>query len=207
MIIEKINDHVDKAKERLPRFLDGAVNFNSLIEIFASRTQDLETELFNLLDERYLTVATGAQLDGIGQIVDLKRNVGQIDSDYRLDLIAETGKLALSGQIESLILLFRTLTFAPDSDLIEFFPASVVLTAFSDSDPEDPIIDQKVIDSMNEVKAAGVSLDLRFAEESSRLEFSRFSDTDINGNGPIVSDRGLGSVSLPDGGGLARLIR
>ena len=207
MTIEQITDHAEKAKERLPRFLDDATNFNALIEIAGARTQDLETELFNLLDQRYLTIAVGAQLDGIGQILNHEREIGQSDSDYRLELIAETGKLALSGQIESLILLFRSLTSAVDSDLVEFYPASVSLTAFYDADSEDPILDGNIVAAMNEVKAAGVHLDLRFVEETEYFEFSDISEIDGSGNGPIDAIHGLGDEALAEGGGLSRLIR
>ena len=206
MTIKQIIDHTEKAKARLPRFLDGATNFNALIDILGSRTQDLETELFNLLDQRYLSVAAGAQLDGIGQILNLDREIGLSDSDYRLELISETGKLALSGQIEPLILLFNTLTLATDSELVEFYPASVLLTAFYDADSQDPSLDANIVEAMNKVKAAGIHLDLRFVEEVEYLEFSDVSEIDGSGNGPIDAIHGLGDEVLLEGGGLSRLI-
>ena len=204
MTIEQITDHAEKAKDRLPRFLDGATNFNALIDIMGVRTQGIETELFNLLDQRYLAIAVGAQLDGLGQILNLEREIGQSDSDYRFDLIAETGKLALSGQIESLILLFKTITFAVSLDLVEFYPASVLLTAFYDADEQDALLDSNIIEAMNEVKAAGVHLDLRFAEETEYLELSDVSEVDGSNNGPIDSIHGLGDEALLEGGGLSR---
>lgn len=207
MTIKQITDHAEKAKDRLPRFLNAATNFNALIDIAGSRTQDLETELFNLLDQRYLSVAVGAQLDGLGQILNHERTVGQSDSDYRAELIAETGKLALSGQIEPLISLFNTLSSAVDSDLVEFYPASVLLTAYYDADSEDPILDENIVKAMNEVKAAGVNLDLRFVEETEYLELSDISEIDGSGNGPIDALHGLGDEALGEGGGLSRLIR
>jgi len=206
MTIEQINDHAGKAKERLPRFLDGATNFNALIDIFSSRTQDLETELFNLLDQRNLSDAVGVQLDGLGQILNLEREVGQSDADYRQALIGETGQLALSGQIESLINVFNALTSAVTSDVVEFFPASVLLTAFFDGDLEDPNVDQSIIDAMDKVRAAGVNLDLRYAEETEYLELSDISEIDGSGNGPTDALHGLGDEALTEGGGLSRLI-
>ena len=206
MTIEKITDHNVKAKDRLPRFLAGAVNFNALIDVASARTQDLETELFNLLDQRNLTDAIGLQLDGLGQILNLEREVGQSDTNYRQALIGETGQLALSGQIESLINVFNALTLAVSSDVVEFFPASVLLTAFYDGDTVDPIIDQSIIDAMDKVRAAGVNLDLRFAEETEYLELSDVSEIDVNGNGPTDAIHGLGDEALLEGGGLSRLI-
>jgi len=206
MTIEQINDHAEKAKERLPRFLDGATNFNALIDIFSSRTQDLENELFNLLDQRNLSDAVGVQLDGLGQILNLDREVGQSDEDYRQAIIGETGQLALSGQIESLINVFNALTSAVSSDVVEFFPASVLLTAFYDGDLVDPDIDQSIIDAMDKVRAAGVNLDLRHTEETNFFELSDISEIDGSGNGPTSSSHGLGDETLTEGGGLSRLI-
>lgn len=206
MTIEQITDHAEKAKERLPRFLDGAVNFNALVDIIGGRTQDLETQLFNLLDKRNLTDAAGVQLDGLGQILNLEREIGQSDESYRQALIGATGQLALSGQIESLINVFNALTGAVSSDVVEFYPASVLLTAFYDGDVVDPVVDQSIIEAMNKVKAAGVNLDLRFAEEISFFRLSDAADADVNGDSPLDPLHGFGDEVLTEGGGLSRLI-
>jgi len=203
-MIDEITDHAQQAKNRLPRHLDGATQFNALIDILGSRIQGLETELFNLLDERFLTVAVGVQLDGLGQILDLDREVGQSDAAYRQALIGVTGQLSLSGQIEPLITVFDNLTSAAFIFISEFYPAGVLMVAHYDADAEDPVIDVGIVEAMAAAKAAGVELDLRYAEQTTYLELADISEIDGSGNGPSSADHGLGDETLTEGGGLAR---
>ncbi len=206
MTIITITDHADQAKARLPRHLDGATKLLVLLDIAGARYQELETELIKLLDERYLSVAVGVQLDGLGQILNLPREVGQTDTDYRQALIGETGQLALSGQIEALLDPFIRVTGAVTVTASEFYPAGMLLIAHNDADAEDPIIDQSIIDAMDKVKAGGVVLDLRYAPEDIVFTLAQDSETDVNNNGPQDIDKGFGDEVLTDGGGLARAI-
>jgi hypothetical protein len=213
MTIDEITDHADQIKARYPsQFDENAienknVNLAKLIDIIGGRVQELETQFFKLLDERHLSVAVGVQLDGIGQILNLARDVGEVDESYRARLVGRTGELAKSGEIESLISTFMTLTQAAFAFTDEFYPAGFTMVAHLDADAEDSTIDQAIVDQMNLVKAGGVKLILEFAEETEYFELSRSSETDANNNGPDSSDHGLGHQTLTEGGGLARVIR
>lgn len=204
MAIEQIIDHFEKAKDRIPGFMRGAVNYESLLESFSSEIQELETVFFQLLDERHLSVAVGAQLDGIGQILDLERTVGETDSNYRARLVARSGELAKGGEIETLIDAYLRLTEATFLVVKQTYPARVEMTAHYDGDPEDPAADQSTVDAMNNVKAGGVELDLRYAPETTYFWFSDASEVDGSDNGPQSADHGLGDDVLTEGGGLAR---
>lgn len=207
MTIEKITDHAQRLKNRLPRFLDGSSNLNALLDIAGGRFQELETQLFKLLDERHLSVAVGAQLDGLGEILDLPRKVGQTDPSYRQDLIGQAGQLSLSGEVESLIASFLDLSLATFLTVFEYYPAAILLVGHYDADPVDPNIDQSIVEAMARVRAAGVELDLRYAEETTYFWFSDAADVDGNGNAPLDTNHGFGDEVLTGGGGLARLIR
>jgi len=180
--------------------------FVDLIDIFSARTQELEDQLIKLLDERAISNSAGAQLDGIGVILNTPREVGETDNAYRNRLTGVTGQLALSGEIETLITVYLALTQAASVEAIEYYPAGVMLTAVYDGDIQNPDLDQSIISAMNETKAAGVELDLRFVEEGTFLELADESETDANGNGPIDPNQGLGDEVLTEGGGLARAI-
>lgn len=206
MTINEIIDHADQARERYPDQFSGAENLQKLIDIIGGRAQDIETQFINLLDERHLSVAIGIQLDGIGQILNLERELGEADEPYRARLVGRTGELAKSGEMESLITAFLTLSQAASVQASDFYPAGVEMVALTDADAEDPVIDAEIIEQMNLVKAGGVLLDLRFAPETTAFEMSDESETDINNNGPTDADHGFGDEALTEGGGLARVI-
>lgn len=206
MTIEQITDHAELAKERLPDQFSRATNLNNFFNVAGARTQELEDQLFNILDQRHLTIATGVQLDGIGQILDLEREVGETDIAYRGRLIARTGELAKSGEMENLIVPFKNLTGASSVWVSEYYPAGVQLVAFYDGDTVSAELDAVIVASMNIVKAAGINLTLQYAEETTYFELADESETDVNNNGPTSADHGFGDEALTEGGGLARVI-
>ncbi len=135
MTIKEILDHKEKAKARLPGFMQGATNLEAFLDAAVAESQNLETMLFQLLDERHLTVAVGAQLDGIGDILDLVRIVGETDSNYRTRLTSRTGELSRGGEIETLIAIFIQLTGLTPPDELQFqevYPAAAIMTWLTD---------------------------------------------------------------------------
>lgn len=209
MPIDKIIDHQTRAKARLPGFMQGKTNIEALLDAFVSESQSLEDVFFQLLDQRHLTVATGTQLDGIGQIVDLDRNPTETDSNYRTRLIARAGELAKGGEIETLLTSFINLTVLSGTDtldLSEVWPATVIMTWLSDdADPQDPAADAELVTGMNAVRAGGVRLDLMRNEVTNNFQFSDESEI-VGGNGPLDLLHGFGDEALTDGGQLGRRI-
>lgn len=206
MPIDQITDHQDRAKARLPGFMQGAINIEDFLDAIVAESQNLETVFFQLLDERHLSVAVGAQLDGIGEILAVDREVGQSDADYRTALIDRNEQLAKGGEIETLLEIFIEVSSAVFVTAAEYYPAGMLLIAHLDADTEDSIIDQNILSTMNDAKAGGVELDLRFAPETEVFSMAQESETDGNNDGPQDADEGFGDEALPDGGGLARAI-
>jgi hypothetical protein len=208
MAITKITDHQEKAKARLPGFMLGATNIEAFMDTISAEAQALESVFFQLLDERHLTVAVGAQLDGLGQILDLDRIVGQTDSDYRIALIARAGELAKGGEIETLITAMINILslVAPDFLFIhEAYPATVLMEHVTDTDPQDADADAALRDTMNAVRSAGVQLHIIRSGLTGGFEFSDESEV-VGGDGPLDVNKGWGDEILTDGGQLARVI-
>lgn len=203
MPIDKIADHAERIKSRYPSQFDDAVNLNLLIDIIGGRTQELETQLFKILDERHLTVAAGVQLDGIGQILDLDREFGETDLSYRTRLASRTGELSKSGELENVISVFKIFVGASSVWAAEFFPAGIQMNAFVAVDPTDTA---SIIETMNAVKAQGVKLILTYSPSGDFFELSDESEADINNDGPIDALHGLGDEVLTEGGGLSAYI-
>ena len=208
MTITQITDHQTRAKARLPGFMQGATNIEAFLDAIVGEAQNIETALFQLLDQRHLTVAVGTQLDGIGEILDLARVVGQTDADYRTDLIAQAGEIAKAGEMQTLITAMINLVglVSPESLFThEAYPATVLITHITDTDAQDPDEDASLVASMNAVRAGGVQMFVIRAGLTNSFEFSDESEV-VGGDGPINANRGFGDEVLTDGGELARRI-
>jgi len=205
MTIKQITDHAAAAQARLPSQFIGATKLQALIGKIGERAQGIETVLFDLLNNRALSTATGLQLDNLGTILDTARTVGETDDSYRARLFSATSQLQKSGEPEHLIEIFNFL-LNPDSMILqEIYPAGVQLTAHDDTDPESFTIDSDTREAMDNVKAAGIELILQMATTSDYFMMADESETDVNGDGPDDALHGLGDETLTEGGALARV--
>lgn len=202
----QITDHAGQALQRLPQHLQGKIKLEALVTLLSSSSQRLEDVLFELLNERAISTAAGAQLDLIGTILDLPRVPGQSDSDYRVALFGRAGQLGHSGTPEELIVSYRDIWQAVSVQLVEFQPATAQLTAHTTSDGEDPVVDAATFKAMAALKAQGVRLILQVADDNEFLMLSDQSETDAEGDGPLDALHGLGDDTLTEGGGLARVL-
>lgn len=204
MSIDKITDHAALALGRLPNRFALASQFRDLIELVGDRHQEIEDMLVNLLEKRSLSNAVGQQLDRAGQILNVGREIGESDSAYRSRLFSATAQLEKSGEVESIIEVFNFL-YSPVSTVYdEIYPAAFVLTAHLATDAEDPETDQYNYVAIQSIKAGGVDFYITIAPDSNYLYLSDVSEVDINGDGPIDADSGLGDESLLEGGMLSR---
>lgn len=192
MSIEKITNHTDQAKGRLPDRFALATQFRNLIDLMGGRTQELENMLFNLFEQRAISTATGKQLDKAGEILNLPRELGESDSAYRSRLYSATGQLEKSGEVESVIDIYDFL-ISPDMVMYkELYPAGFSLTALTDIDAEDRDEDRYNTEAMKAVKAGGVDMELIISPFTDSFELSDESETDINDDSPIDESHGLG---------------
>ena len=73
------SDVIDKGVARLAYQFKDSSKFQEFLEAFLQQLQDLKASDLQLLNERYLDVAVGVQLDGIGEIVGLPRPEKDVD--------------------------------------------------------------------------------------------------------------------------------
>lgn len=74
-----MSDVVNKGLNRLANQFKGSNKFNGFISAFLEEYQEIDASNIQLLNERYLDSAVGAQLDGIGEIVGVQRQKESID--------------------------------------------------------------------------------------------------------------------------------
>jgi len=58
-------------------------NLQKIIKILAEQAQDIDYVNFELETQRWLDIAVGVQLDLLGEILGLPRNIRESDDDYR----------------------------------------------------------------------------------------------------------------------------
>jgi hypothetical protein len=124
-----VNDQ-DRGAQLLPEFLKNSENVKKIINAIMPEIQELHDAQKEVFSKINIFEAVGSQLDNIfGEILDLERLSGQDDEDYRLDLLAQSSKLAQSGEISVMKALYKSLTSASSVSLQEFQPAAFKMDA------------------------------------------------------------------------------
>jgi hypothetical protein len=131
-------------------------NIEGLAQAFSLDLQEFETSLEALINDVGLETASGVQLDGIGEILDVQR-AGRTDDIYRTRLFAAVLQYTSSGRWEQVIQGFKLLTQADAVQGGEVYPGSVTLAAVG----ADPItIDTtELLLAMQNTRAVGVRLE------------------------------------------------
>lgn len=94
--------------ERLAYQFKGSEKFEGFIESFLLQLDELYNSGLQLLNERDLDTAIGLQLDGIGDIVGIKRPQGQSDSIYLWTIKA---KILINNTDMTVAKMLNTLSF------------------------------------------------------------------------------------------------
>jgi hypothetical protein len=100
--LEKINNHVEIAKNRLIEQYKERPKMLGLVEAIVKPLQVLEDEAFNVYKGKWLNTAQGAQLDTIGLIVGEGR-LGRDDEDYRGAIYARIAMNVSSGEPDAIL--------------------------------------------------------------------------------------------------------
>lgn len=131
-------------------------NLQKLIAALVVPAQDINDTLLQLQNLRWLATAQGVQLDGIGQILGLARQVGQSDADYRELLYFQVRINSSNGTPEEIIDAIKFLTKANTIQYLEPHPAFYQL--FTDGLPANfSIPPGELVVAMNEISPAGVA--------------------------------------------------
>lgn len=150
-MIKKITTHIEDAKSRIITQYKGDRGLERMISSSASQIQDLENSVQELYSRLNIDSMSGTQLDLIGTIIGQPRS-GQEDIVYRVFLKAKIGVNVSSGTIEDILSVWQILLPNADIELIENFPAEVMITTdaiLSDAEAE-------FIKDFDEILSAGV---------------------------------------------------
>jgi hypothetical protein len=125
-----IPDHCALAIGRLVSQYRGQAGMESILCVFGDRMQDVDQALANVGAYRGLDTAYGAQLDRIGEVLQLDRD-GLTDAAYAIRLHGAALAKGSHGRPDELIAVLQTLTAGTGAtiDHDEHFPAAVVMEA------------------------------------------------------------------------------
>ena len=146
--------HVKEGLAKLLTQFKGLPNFAALLTSYLTQIQELETVYFELLIERRLDNAVGAQLDGIGRIVDLPR-AGRTDEAYRTAIRGQISVLKLNSRIEDILLVVTLSLPGATVEIIEFQPAAIEVHVTSAISLD---IGEAVAQAVNNAKGGGVQM-------------------------------------------------
>ena len=123
--ITYIADYLGRARNLLVEQFEGSSKFNEILDAFSNQVQEIEDVIFDLRMKRFLSIAEGEQLDGIGQIVGELRK-GRNDVDYRVGLDFRIFVNKSYGQM-SVVSNFLAKALGEDAVYLmnESFPASI----------------------------------------------------------------------------------
>lgn len=199
MLATEINDHVQQALARFIQQYKGRPLTAGLMTAFVDQIQDLEDAIYGLDSERQLANAIGQQLDGLGEIIGIKRN-GLDDATYLLFLYGKIAENYSDTTINSIINIINFVFQAQVVLMQEVFPAGLSIQVAGT--PLNPALFNIAVALVQAAMGAGILL--VFIGGSSTVNIFRFFgpgvDGAINGFGDLFNPGvGGGFVSILSG--------
>lgn len=149
--------------DNLPDFFQVEEDSNNykFISSFDEDFQEVSDNIENLKSAIQVTTASGLDLDTIGSLFKLIRKGDETDSDFRSRILAFWQGFAQGGTETAILDTLKAMTGLSDDDitLTEIDTLKIKITANIGSLGASTDV---VIDTLNEVKAAGVYLILNF---------------------------------------------
>lgn len=196
----KIADHFGEALKRFASPFRDKPSMASILSAFSTRAQDLETALFELLEERWIDSAVGAQLDILGRLVGVDRE-SLDDTAFRSAILVRIAINRSSGTAPDVFgilettdptnvfryLRSATTTGRPYADFVveAIYPATV------------PATNETLVAVVREAKAAGVNAQMHYLVVSSTLTFQCSSAGAIE----VDASQGFADAGAPGTGG------
>jgi hypothetical protein len=179
-------EHVQRGVERLidryrlPRT-------SALLASWLTEVQAVEDALWQLLVERSLATAEGAQLDVLGAIVGEPRR-GRDDETYRLWISARNMVSRSSGVTTELIAIARKLIGPTDTiRLEEYYPAAMVIRLGGILSLD---VGYQIAYMLRLAKPAGVLFQMTWTTAENIFTFAPTVDTPVPPDSPLGFDRG-----------------
>ncbi len=151
-------DQVQIGLNRMLSQFDNSPKLRGLFQAYLENVQDVEEMFYQLLTERDIYSAIGAQLDVIGLLVgELRR--GRDDEEYRQAILNRVVLNTSDGTPPVVLEILKLLTSADTVGLFEHYPANIHYFASGGVNNSTP-------QTMDNASAAGVNVRVMFDEGS-----------------------------------------
>jgi hypothetical protein len=182
-----VSSHIEQGLANLVEQFKDKPKIASLLTSFLNQIQDLEDAFWTLLWDRYLDVATGVSLDGLGDIVGESRE-GREDDAYRQGIKTRILINLSSGTPEEILAIFVSFFSGTSYHLMELPPAYFKVRVLGKM-PDEPTVLQ-FHNLLQEIKAAGVGAGLHYqlVEEGNVFQFSSSDSIENDSNTGFAND-------------------
>jgi hypothetical protein len=153
-------------------------NLQNLIIALCEPATEIQTQIQNLINDRWINTAVGVQLDGLGEILGLARTPGQSDDSYRQALIFQIQLNVSSGTPEQVINALSFFTNGSKVKYVEMAPAAYLLETNAPA-TSFPIPQGSLATAIQKLSPAGVEFAGLIATYDN-LTFSFSSDAENN---------------------------
>lgn len=119
-------DHVSLALSRLASQFKDSPKLNAMLSSLIAPANDVEGQLDDLANKRWIDTAEGLQLDGLGNIVVEPRQ-GRSDEEYREAIRFKIFINISKATPPDLLFALKYLSKADDTQYMESWPATVIL--------------------------------------------------------------------------------
>ncbi len=166
MGIADFQQHAETAKADLLEQFKGKPNIEGLLEVVAQQANEIDAAAVDLITERTVDTAIGAQLDQLAGVVDIERGSSD-DTELRARIKAEIRLNRSAGTIED-ILEVLTLVLGTSGllDIAEYSPASLVVYVAPTT------VGEILADLIERTRAAGVGGQLVYSESAASGVFT-----------------------------------
>lgn len=171
-----------------------STNLRAIVSTVASQLQELENVAADVLSGRVLDVATGEQLDGVGQYAGLARS-GMSDDEYRAAIRLQIARNNSQSNASSVFSIFALATLSDDMYLIELLPNGIQIFGDGSSLPDNL---NSIMESAVAVAVGPVSIVLTFGDAfADSFRLAEASDS----SGLILTPFGAGLAEADDSTG------
>jgi len=158
-----VNDD-DRGAQNLIEFLKYSPNVKALINSVMPEFQELNDAQQDVYSNINIFDAIGSQLDDIfGTLLNLERETGQSDDDYKLALLSQATVLSRSGEIAVMKSLYKNLVSASSVSLYEFMSAAFKMEAQVSTMPSESEL-VKIRETLINSKQGGNSMSLSLTD-------------------------------------------
>ncbi len=158
----------DFARSLLPAQYRNKTDWEKLLRCFAKPFQDLENAFWQLLVERYVSVAVGKVLDQLGEIVGEPRN-GRSDVAYRVRVKARIQLILSSGTVPQILALLQAIKPDGVKRYTPYFPAGFVVTVAGVTTGDESV---EVGAMVAAAKSAGVRANVTYSPAAESATFT-----------------------------------